>query len=273
MVNFTQIFPILYPINQTSNNRPRVRLSDTDTPQVRCANQIVAARPANVNLFRSLFYTACILTNPFTHLINRRLTSEQREKITQILVDKKLFEVPAVVNLRKKVKFYYIVNDILQKTYELNPSLDKKEFQNLSAKLEQYSIEVLQECMHEEVGLRYLEQLALNYVKLNVKKEWHTEDWWLTGAYKGMFLEKALPEVSQVKREQFEKLACAFEELGKKLCSQNDISVQIEAIQKSDSEERSIQALEKTIAIYKIARNAMLKMPGILEGLDFYRGL
>jgi len=270
MVNLTRILPVFY-----SSYTPQVQLPETDTQEFRCAKRILIERPANANICSSLFSSFIILTNPFIHLENLRLTHEQREKISQILVAKDLFEVPAVKSLDKKITFYYGLNDLLQKAYELNPSfnqiLDKKELQNFSSKLEQYSIAALQECMHEHVGLKYLEQLALNYVELTVKEEWRTETWWLDKTIQYVFSKKAWQEVSQMAREQFEKLVCEFQDLEKKLCSQNNIDAQIEAIQKSGAEERSIQALKKAIEIHKIACNAMFKMPGIVEGRAIYR--
>jgi hypothetical protein len=276
MVSLGQTFLVLAPLLHSMNQRswiPQNQSSESDTPEARYANQMIAERPPNVDMFRTAVYMRCILDNPDEPFKNLCLTSEQRNKITRILINKKLFDVPEVVNLRNKIKFYYQVSDILQKTYESNPSLDKKEFQNLSAKLDQYSIAALRECMHEKVGLKYLEQLALSYVELNVKEEWQTEAWWLAGSFKGAFSKKAWSEVSHVAREQFEKLACAFQNLGKKLYFQNDMGVQIDVIQESESKERSIQALKKAIEVYKIARKAMFKMPGIQEGLNCYRNL
>jgi hypothetical protein len=208
--------------------------------------------------------------NNYIFLKSKHLSPAQKEEINKIIFGdpvqrKKLFKPPEVLTFGQEINEAYLLKYTLKKIYTFNPGFDTNNFdsfKNASKNLKSDCIEAYRECLHSCVGLKLVEKLALAILEVNIKDDWRKDQWWLEKCCRDAALEIPLQDVSTKCRGKFHEILMLFNRQIENLFDKSpEIANQIMA--NMDSQELNNKAIEKTLEIYDLAEDAMLKMRGI----------
>jgi hypothetical protein len=225
--------------------------------------------PPHADFFSTWAGVAYVYMYPTCYLENAKLTPDQKKRLKPMLeAAMTLFNTQPAKDLYQEIQKCYHLDYTLKNFYEVNRCLDKREFEKISAQLEECSIAAFEECEHEYGSVPLLGRFAKAYVEVNTKSEWNQHIWWLSAFYKHALVNKTLDEISHEQRNRFKLLADSFKVLEQKVLGKPSVKRQMEMALKTNNISKKITT--KSEKITSMACKALLKKPGFQEGLKMF---
>jgi hypothetical protein len=165
-------------------------------------------RLSYMELGTSMVSVLSVSLNSTIHLKSTQFTAEQRERVLAVWnrTRPSYQEDRVVVDFCLKVVTIHHLLLAINAIHKLKGICDAKQFEKVSKKVDEYSVEALTEVMYENTGIAYMKCMARAYLEVNLKESWQKEKWWLDPAYEYGFTDEGLKKITYDKRKRFHEL-------------------------------------------------------------------